>query len=425
MTVHILCCAYECPDALVKCLASIYAQDYPHMTVTVVDDASIDQRQRDIVTGIEKLGWRPVLNTERVGATANIWTNAAALNMGPDDVLFLIDGDDYLPHRKVISEVAAVYDHDPDCWLTYGSYRSDPFDPDCPAVTPYPIEVIRDRSFRSASNMFNHPLTFRGLLWNELREDDLRLASGDWVPAIYDEAIMYPMLEMAGPNHRHLEQTLYVYCSDNPLSCIHTQLPAMEAAGLELRARPKKPRLYRAAGGLVFETEDRAALITRCMLAHGLTWCVETGTGYGDMDERISEHEWVTRVITIESDPDRYGRAVGRLIANPKIELVFGDSRDAFRWISDGTPPAVWWIDSHPEIEMGHVMDELFVIMSRKQPDVILIDDARLFTGTAGRPTIEDVRGQIQQLSEAFGAPYDVDVAYDVIRITPQGELCE
>lgn len=243
MKALVVACAWNCYEPLIKCAASIYAQDYDPLDVIIVDDCSDDERQRDLVRSTERFGWTAVLNDVNKGATCNIYEAIRSQDLAPDDVIVLVDGDDWLPDMSAVSRIMAVYEQDPDCWLTYGSYRSEPYDPSCPVAAPYPDEVIAERSFRQWSTNFNHPVTFKRLLFDQLTEEDLKLASGEWVPGLYDEAILYPLLECAADNHRFLEDVLYVYNSANSLSCNKVMQDRMVAAGAELRARPKKPRV--------------------------------------------------------------------------------------------------------------------------------------------------------------------------------------
>lgn len=427
--VHVVVPAYDCYDALTRCLASIAAQDYPNLAVTVIDDASPDPRMAETVTAVENdgalPGWSGFVNTHRIGATGNIWNAVHATPMTPDTIIVLVDGDDWLDGADAITRIAAAYDADPNVWLAYGSYRTEPDNPECHPAEPYPTEVVRARSFRSASNVFNHPLTFRRFLFDQVREEDVRLASGEWVPGIYDEAYMYPMLEMAGPNHRCLPDVVYVYNTGNPLSVNRTQLDAITAAGRELRERPQRPQLFWSDSGLTLHWHDRAAVIAETMSAHGLTFMVETGTGFGDMAERVAlENDWVERVITIEVDPGKYLASCNRLLHTPRIQPMLGDSAEILRAIGEGIPRALWWLDAHRDqwwsgnpSTVTPIMDELFLVLNRRRGDVVLVDDARLFGFAPGYPTIAEVAAHIDNLT---GGTYNVRVEYDILRAEPK-----
>lgn len=406
MTVRVLVCAYNAEPWIRKCLASIYAQDHKDFTVTVVDDASTDGTDK-IIADMAAVGWTTILNAARVGATANIWNNTRG--MDDNDILVLVDADDWLSCDDALTTIWNVYEDDPDCLLTYGDYVSSPHDPTCPTVEDFPRDVIRERSFRTASNVWNHPLSWRGVLFNRITEDELRLANGEWAPGIYDEFLMAPACELAGPNHRRIDRVLYVYNSENPISCIHTEQTAIHAAGLELRTRPKRNRLFRVGDGWEERDDDRTHTTNDLKNEHGIYWCVDLGTRSID-HERTSWHA-DDRVVTFHSNEENYYKAIIRWAERPCRLPVFGDPIECFPWVTDTIPRALWWVDG----DDPRLMDLLFQVLARKRGDVIAVDDAWL-------APVDDIRGQVAQLSEAFGCAYDVTVAYDVVRITPKGD---
>lgn len=426
-TAHIICCGRDCATFLVKCLASIRAQTYQPMTVTVVDDASVDEQCRRIVRDCDQLeGWRGIVNEVHVGATANFYNAIRTLDAQPRDVVVLIDADDWWVSEHSVATIMEFYEDDPDCWVAYGSYIAVPADESCPPAAEYPIEVVRDRSFRQWSNAFNHPLTGLYAVWSEVQENRLRLGDGTWVPGAYDESFMYEMLELAGPSHRLMPAVTYCYRSDNPASCNLVMREQMEKAGAELRIREKSPRMFWSDDGLTLAPEDRAAVITQTMLDAGTGWCVETGTGYGDMAYRVASSEWVERVVTVEQDRERYDAAVAKLVACPNVLPILGDSREVLRRIVSEVPAAVWWLDAHRDDwwtgdpgTVCPIMDELFLILSQPVAHTVLVDDARLFGQADGYPTIEAVRSHVANLAEAAGRGYDVAVSHDIIRVTP------
>lgn len=402
MTVRVLVCGRNVEPWIRRCLASVYAQDHDDFTVTVVDDASTDGT-REIVLDTIKFGWTVILNDERVGATGNIWNNTR--NMADDDILVLLDADDWFACNDALSHIAGVYAADPDCWLTYGDYRSEPHDPTCPSVEDYPRDVIRERSFRTHSNVFNHPLTFLGGMFNHIHEDDLRLANGEWVPGVYDEAIMYAAAELCGPHMRRLDRVLYTYNSANSASCVHTQADEIRAAGAELRARPKRARLYRSDDGLIEHDDTRQVTIDGIMSEYDLKWLVDLGTRSG------TDWTWFggTRtVMTFYADGECYYRAIGESAGGCGWSPVFGDPIEVFPWVSPLIPAALWWVDG----EDPRIMDLLFQVIGRGMGDVVAVDDAWL-------APVDEIRGQVTQLCEAFGVEYDVTVEWDVVRVVP------
>ena len=253
MKIHVLIPCYNCEQWIGRCIESALMQDCDvPVTVYVIDDASTDRTAEAIQSTFEHYrgdflcsGWR---NEHNQKCPRNLYEGIARLDAAPEDVIFLLDGDDFLPHSQVFSEIAAVYE-DPDVWLTYGNYRPDPVDTGQAECLPYPKEVIENRSYRPFGMMyFNHPLTFRKFLWDAVSIADLCDPQGNWFPAGYDQAIMLPMLELATPyegqeHFRYLPEVLYCYNAINPASDYETETEERKEMLLELWRRPPREPL--------------------------------------------------------------------------------------------------------------------------------------------------------------------------------------
>jgi glycosyltransferase involved in cell wall biosynthesis len=238
--------AYNCEKWIVRTLDSVAMQMYPDEHCTIVDDASTDGTRKIINRELDRLpgDWNVIYN----GENRKMPHNLVEIRDGdPDDVIFLLDGDDYLPHDLVLNLVAAQFD-DPELWLTYGSYtREDPTHMPNPAV-PYPPEIIEAANFRgfsSISLLYNHPLVFRRWLLNELSDAELQDDEGEWFTRCYDHVIMMPMLELAARGHfKWLPEVLYVYNEENPLSESKDDARAeSDRIHRQINARPKREAL--------------------------------------------------------------------------------------------------------------------------------------------------------------------------------------
>lgn len=142
------------------------------------------------------------------------------------DVVVCIDADDWLPDPFVFNRILQAY-ADPTVWMTYGSYAlSDPVFPignlgKCNGeITDF--STIRTDLFRAS-----HLKTFRRFLFDHVDNADLLGPDGEIVKASCDQAIILPMLEMAGPTHsRHLSSINYIYNKQNPSSVSSTDRKA-------------------------------------------------------------------------------------------------------------------------------------------------------------------------------------------------------
>lgn len=230
---------------LKTCLNSIDSQDYPNFSTLLIDDASTDPLHTKCCADWQCRGYNKhwIIREKNEQMPHNLYYALQVVPPEDDDVILLVDGDDWLPHERVLS-ILAEHFQDPELWLTYGSYTRHPdpgFMPN--PAEPYPPEVIAARSYRSHNLLYNHPLAFRGHLWKQVRPSDLQEDNGDWFRVAYDQAIMYPMLELAsGPpvHFKWLEAVLYVYNDSNPLSDFKVRHAEGQRVGDLLRARPPR-----------------------------------------------------------------------------------------------------------------------------------------------------------------------------------------
>jgi len=146
---------------------------------------------------------------------------------------------------------------------------------------------------------------------------------------------------------------------------------------------------------------------------------VETGTFTGEMVEAMRPH--FRRIISIEMAPEIHRQAMRRFAGDPHVELLLGDSATVLpRVLEQIRHPALFWLDGHfmgentaRGKEDSPVRAELTALLGHPvRHHLVLIDDARLFTGSAGYPTIEELRGWIAR--ERPGC--DVQVDDDIIR---------
>lgn len=87
--------------------------------------------------------------------------------------------------------------------------------------------------------------------------------------------------------------------------------------------------------------------------------------------------------------------------------------------------PALFWLDGHFSdgvTALGDAVtpieDELAVVLDQSQPaHVVLVDDARLFVGAGGYPTLDRIRALVSNCRPEFV----FSVADDIIRIHERG----
>lgn len=251
MQFHIITAVWNSRPFIEGCLESVIAQNDDY-TITIVDDASTDGTRQVVETYCAENGWIFTPNDTNMGVPYSHYS-ATHFNQWPDDDVFVfLDGDDQLAPRA-LRRLRNYYHSDPDLQLTYGQYRSEPFSPTCSLAGPYPQDVIERRAYRE------HSLLGRGIPWNHLRTmkcglfyqleiQDFQFLDGEWYRMSGDAAVMYPCLELAGDNFRFLEDTLYVYNSENPLSEWRKAPREGDRVHQDvLHRRPKVPVVYDAS----------------------------------------------------------------------------------------------------------------------------------------------------------------------------------
>jgi hypothetical protein len=147
---------------------------------------------------------------------------------------------------------------------------------------------------------------------------------------------------------------------------------------------------------------------------------VETGTYFGEM---IAATESGFREIwSIEIDAWLHQRAQKVFAAKPHIHLLLGDSRDVLpQVLAKLDRPALFWLDGHfsggitgKGSSETPILQELEAIARhRVKEHVLLIDDARDFTGKNDYPSVEQMRHYV---GERFpGRAFQLE--NDIIRI--------
>lgn len=213
--------AFNSAKYLRKTLESIEKQKIEHFKVDVciVDDASTLTDQAPIITEFcERNGWKAIFQPVNKGALHSTICAIEALNCQDEDIIVMVDGDDWLADDQVLVFLAEVY-RSPDVYLTYGSYET--FPKDCLNITyaaPLSEEMIQKQLYRQIPWIFQHLHTFKYHLWKRIRDEDLRDETGEYYRFTGDRAFLYPLLEMAAFHTRFIDRILYIYNIANPLN---------------------------------------------------------------------------------------------------------------------------------------------------------------------------------------------------------------
>ena len=200
-----------------KCLGSALRQDYNNYDVIFINDCSTDSTLVSARKVIEntptKSKVRLVNNDINRKALYNLYHHISASRDGT--IIVTLDGDDWFPNNQALNFLNETYS-DSDVWITAGSYIDNVAAIiSSPNLTPgYWKGNIRTKLWT-----ISHLRTFRKELFMKIRYEDLLDIDNYFYKFTFDQAMMYPMAEMAGPRHfREIKEVLYVYNRRNPIS---------------------------------------------------------------------------------------------------------------------------------------------------------------------------------------------------------------
>lgn len=237
--------SFNCIEYLPKCLTSIEEQSFSPDAVCVIDDASTLPQQRELILDFCKRNkWHYRFHEHNYGAIYGLVHGIKDLNCNDDDILVIVDGDDWLAHSDVLSFLNRVYTEN-DLYLTWGQCEKYPFERNSiKCASNIPKRVIEKKLFREIRFVFSHLHSFKYYLWRNIRDEDLRDTNHEYFRFLYDLAVYYPMLEMAGKKIKFIKETLYIYNSANPLNDAKiTPKEEWDACNQYLRSKPRYPTL--------------------------------------------------------------------------------------------------------------------------------------------------------------------------------------
>lgn len=239
---------YNPGDHFDLCINSILTQDYEGYDILFIDDGSIDGSYQKIPACTFRTNEKgeaikdedgrliiddrhPLLETtkcdkinawkasERLTALPNIHNAIVNFCENPDDIVFILYGDDWLPGKTTLKRISEEYQNT-GCLMTYGSAKlSD-------GRKSYSSQYTEKEfnNLRLVTPKFSLPLTFKKSLYDEFLKSDSKFyhftdKKGEWFTMCSNYAIAYPLMELAGHSKvSHIKETIYVYNTDNPLN---------------------------------------------------------------------------------------------------------------------------------------------------------------------------------------------------------------
>lgn len=150
---------------------------------------------------------------------------------------------------------------------------------------------------------------------------------------------------------------------------------------------------------------------------------IETGTFYGQMINAMKDH--FHKVLSVELFEPLYVLNQSSFSDHPQVHLYLGDSSSRLQdMLRDSRGRILFWLDGHYSgvgtacgDQVSPIIKELDLIgMHSKNDHCILIDDARLFTGAGGYPTLEATKVKLLEINPN----YYISIDHDCIVALPE-----
>ena len=230
---------YNVEKWIAKCIESVKRQDYNDFQCILIDDMSTDNSCEVISDKIhDDDRFTLIKNKEKKYALQNIFESIKAQDCDDEDVIILLDGDDWFSSTNTLSYLSKVY-NDTDALVTYGSYVYNPTGRKGVEPSIHPEDVLKNNSFREDKWRASHLRSYKHKIWKKINKEDLQDKEGNFYKMAYDQAIMLPLLEMASERAVYVDKVLYTYNKDNPLNVDKIKQKQQYETSLEIRKKKK------------------------------------------------------------------------------------------------------------------------------------------------------------------------------------------
>lgn len=182
-----------------ECCLSLLQQTSKNWRAIFIDDSS-DDGTADLIPSTLDSKFKIIKNSERLTALPNIHNAIINSNINDDDIICILDGDDFLIRPDSLDIISSLYQDD--TLLTYGQYIWPNGVPGhCIAYTKETFQNLRSGGYWAS-----HLRTFKYKLYKELLIQDPEIScykdsGGEVYKSCYDVAIMTPLMEIAGLDH--------------------------------------------------------------------------------------------------------------------------------------------------------------------------------------------------------------------------------
>ncbi|MBR0848845.1 glycosyltransferase family 2 protein [Bradyrhizobium diazoefficiens] len=233
-----------CEDYIGLCLGSLQAQTYRSWEAFVTIDACDDDTPNRCWSARSGDGRIDIkVNADRRYAMSNLVHAIGRSGARPDDVIVILDGDDWLANDRALERIVAEY-REPACWMTYGSWVTN--DPSRIGFSAgrWPAYPEGTTNFREVTWLGTAVRSWKKWLWDLVDDRHFRDEDGNYILVTEDQATMLPMLEMSGTDRaRHIPDVLMIYNRLTPHACGKVHYDLMLRTATYVRSLPSYARL--------------------------------------------------------------------------------------------------------------------------------------------------------------------------------------
>jgi len=234
---------YNSEKWIQKCIWSLYNQSYQNWEVVIINDNSTDGTLEEIKKFMKdipleeshkKKRFRLFDRNVNMGALANIVYGTNLICNDDEDIIVLIDGDDWLASSDVLEHVNNLYQDG--TWLTYGHFKFN-----ASGQIGSDGQITNTRTYRTIQSFgTSHLRTYKYKIWKRIQDVDLRDSDGKYYSMAWDLAIMYPLIEMSGPRRiKCANKLLYMYNDQNPINDHKKSFLLQSLLDKEIRKKPQ------------------------------------------------------------------------------------------------------------------------------------------------------------------------------------------
>ena len=217
---------FNAKEDIIKCINSVAAQDYENYEHWIIDDCSDDKSTfpnvrhyiNEVLPEQIRNKFKLFKNNANAGAVRNHMIHIR--NCNPNDIVMLLDGDDWLVNRPDVFDYYNKIHQDYD--FTYGSCWS--VVDNIPLVSqPYPPEIKTAKAYKDYRFNWNMPYTHLRTLKAKLLKDEpdskFQDENGNWFKAGGDNATFYTALGNCNPDRVYVvPDIVYNYNDASPLN---------------------------------------------------------------------------------------------------------------------------------------------------------------------------------------------------------------